>query len=139
MNSSKGRLSLTGQWHGTFAYPQGLGPATPFIANLRDYGGKLHGEVSEPDTIYQRASALAARLTGHRAGRSVDFVKVYVGAPGGYENPVDYVGQLSADGQSITGVWSLLDLDGTFEMFRESAASEPLEVKEEEAVPIERF
>ena len=37
---------------------------------------------------------------------------------------VDYVGRLSGDGNSITGVWSLADTDGTFEMHREAVWEE---------------
>ncbi len=37
---------------------------------------------------------------------------------------VDYVGRLSGDQNSITGVWSLGSLDGTFEMHREAVWEE---------------
>lgn len=57
----------------------------------------------------------------------MDFTKIYdAGAPQEYDNPIDYVGSLSSDGNSITGVWSLLEFDGRFEMHREIAISEPM-------------
>ncbi len=66
---------------------------------------------------------------------SVDFTKVYVDAPQGYENPVDYVGKLSSDGCTVLGVWSLLDWNGTFEMHREQGIEEVQEAETAEAVP----
>ncbi len=64
---------------------------------------------------------ISAVLSGTHAGSSVDFTKTYPGGEWGYENPVDYVGQLSSDGLSITGMWSLLDMNGAFEMHRDAA------------------
>lgn len=55
-------------------------------------------------------------ISGHRSGRSVDFTKIYIDPPQGYENPVDYVGQMSRDGMTVTGMWSLAEMNGTFEM-----------------------
>jgi hypothetical protein len=49
----------------------------------------------------------------------VDFVKAYDGASDA-AHAVDYVGRLSGDGMMIIGVWSLADLDGSFEMYREA-------------------
>lgn len=116
-------LDLSGQWHGTFAYPANAGPATPFLANLTESNGHLSGSIIEPD-LYGGADPAKALIAGHRAGRSVDFTKTYQGRVVGYKNPVDYVGQLSADGASVTGMWSLLELNGTFEMYRELGMEE---------------
>ncbi|KLE33893.1 hypothetical protein [Aurantiacibacter luteus] len=67
------------------------------------------------------------------AGDAVDFTKTYARASFGYENPVDYVGQVLDDGERITGVWSLLDMNGTFEMTRHASRAEAGErVAEEE-------
>ena len=70
-----------------------------------------------------------------RDARSVDFTKTYIGAPKIYENPVDYVGQLSPDGMTVTGTWSLLDMNGRFEMHREMRAEETEEAETAETVP----
>lgn len=110
-------LNLTGQWDGVFKYPQGHGPTTPFIADITEEAGAFHGTTIEPDL--NKDGSASARVAGHRAGRSVDFTKTYTAREDGYENPVDYVGQLSEDGLMITGVWSLLDWNGEFEMTRE--------------------
>jgi hypothetical protein len=66
----------------------------------------------------------------------VDFTKTYSAPPFGYENPVDYVGSLSDDGNTVKGVWSLLEWDGTFEMRREAASEELAEEEEAVSEPI---
>ncbi|UIP06205.1 hypothetical protein LY632_10950 [Erythrobacter sp. SDW2] len=119
-----GSFDLTGQWHGTYAYPGTAGPATPFVAVLSETGGAFRGAILEPDMVYGLSDALEATVIGHRSGRAVDFTKVYLGHTVGYEEPVDYVGQLSSDGQTLTGVWSLQSMSGVFEMFREIEFSE---------------
>ena len=130
---------MTGQWHGTFTYPRNLGPATPFLATIVENAGSLSGSVIEPDAMYRSGRTMEAVLAGHRGGRAVDFTKQYEGQAFGYENPVDYVGQLAADGQSVTGVWSLLDMNGTFEMFRDVEAEKVEEREEAVEVPVGRL
>ncbi|NQX94653.1 MAG: hypothetical protein HRT64_07020 [Erythrobacter sp.] len=124
-------LNLTGKWDGVFKYPQDYAPVTPFLAEIVEEAGAFSGATIEPD-LY-KASPADARITGHRSGRSVDFTKTYVGRWQGYQSPVDYVGQLSEDGLTITGVWSLKEWNGTFEMTREAG----LEVGLEETAEVE--
>jgi hypothetical protein len=126
---------LSGTWHGTYTYPANKGPATPFLATIEENGRAFSGTIIEPDIFY-RQGTIEAAISGHRSGTSVDFVKSYSGGTVGYENPVDYVGRLSGDGLMITGVWSLLDFDGSFEMERDAAAEEP--AMAEEAIALER-
>jgi hypothetical protein len=83
----------------------------------------------EPNTMGSGSDQLEAVISGSRAGSAVDFTKVYDGASDA-AHAVDYVGQLSSDGNSISGVWSLAETDGTFEMHREAVWEE---VAEEEA------
>lgn len=78
---------------------------------------------------------IGAMISGHRSGRSVDFTKTYIDPPQGYENPVDYVGQMSRDGMTVTGMWSLAEMNGTFEMHREERATETQEAETAETVP----
>lgn len=120
---------LTGEWQGTYSYPAKRGPVTPFIATIEDLGGHLSGCIIEPDAYHRTGQTLEARLVGSCDGRSVDFTKSYVMAPFGYENPVDYVGQLSPDGLTVTGVWSLLDYNGQFEMHRDMLAESSKETE----------
>lgn len=117
---------LTGTWDGQFAYPAGTGPVTPFLATITQSGGNFSGSIIEPD-LYRPSATTEAVIAGVVAGAAVDFTKTYRKASMGYENPVDYVGQLSEDGNRIWGVWSLLEWNGTFEMTR----SESVKVEEE--------
>ena len=124
-------LNLSGKWEGVFSYPQSVGPTTPFVAEIAEQAGAFEGSILEPDLYH--SSSMRARITGHRAGRAVDFTKTYLGKAAGYEHPVDYVGQLSEDGQRMAGVWSLLEWNGAFEMTREAG----LEVEAEERARVE--
>ncbi|WAT18634.1 hypothetical protein OZN62_03370 [Aurantiacibacter sp. MUD11] len=126
---------LSGQWSGEYAYPRDTGPVTPFLAIIEDHGGRLTGTIIEPNTV--ESGTLEADLVGLRHGTGVDFTKTYTpGASRHYSHPVDYVGSVSEDGQVIKGVWSLLDLDGTFVMRRELTREEMLEREAEVAEPV---
>lgn len=116
-------LNISGLWMGSFAYPGGAGPTTPFLANISDSDGALSGSIVEPNHMGPSSDSVEAVLSGSRLGRSVDFTKVYDGASDA-AHAVDYVGRLSGDGSTITGVWSLADLDGSFEMHREAVWEE---------------
>jgi hypothetical protein len=128
-------MNISGLWLGSFSYPAGLGPTTPFLARLEDHGGSLAGSMIEPNTVGTSTDELEAVLSGSRDGHSVDFTKVYDGASDA-AHAVDYAGRVSADGNSITGVWSLAEFDGTFEMRRE-AVWEEQEGVEAEVVRLE--
>lgn len=111
-------LDIGGLWIGHYAYP--LGPAAvPFLANIEDRDGALSGTIVEPNTMGTTSDTLDAILSGSRHGSAVDFTKAYDGASDA-AHAVDYVGRLSVDGNSISGVWSLADADGPFEMHREA-------------------
>ena len=120
---AEGPLNLSGLWMGQYAYPLGIGPTTPFLARIEDDAGALSGTIIEPNTIGTTSDSLEAVLRGSRTGNAVDFTKVYDGASDA-AHAVDYVGRVSGDGNTISGVWSLVDLDGTFEMFREAVWEE---------------
>ena len=129
------RLNMTGMWEGTFAYPAFEGPTTPFVAHFSDVDGVLSGSIIEPNTIGFASDELEALLSGNREGRAVDFTKTYDGSSDA-AHAVDYVGQLSDDGDSVTGVWSLAELDGTFEMHRERAWEELAVTEAAEELPV---
>lgn len=118
-----GPLNLSGLWLGSYAYPAGQGPTTPFLARIEDDAGSLSGSIIEPNTIGLSSGELEAVISGSRHGDAVDFTKLYDGASDA-AHAVDYVGRVSADGNSVTGVWSLADLDGPFEMHREAVWEE---------------
>jgi hypothetical protein len=116
-------INLSGLWLGSFSYPAGQGPLTPFLASLEDNDGSLSGSIVEPNTIGNASEQLQAFVSGSRSGTAVDFTKMYDGESDA-AHAVDYVGRLSEDGNSITGVWSLEQLDGAFQMHREAVWEE---------------
>ena len=111
--------NLSGLWLGSFSYPAGGGPTTPFMAKLVDAAGSLSGETVEPNTMGLSAETLEAFIVGTREGNAVDFTKTYDGAADAAHS-IDYVGQVSGDGNRIAGVWSMDGQDGSFEMYREA-------------------
>jgi hypothetical protein len=127
---------LSGSWNGQFAYPAGRGPITPFVAEIEDRGGRLSGHIAEPNLMGSTSELLNASIAGFRDGSAIDFTKTYDGA-GDAAHAVDYAGRLSDDGNEIRGVWSLADLDGSFEMVRDSPLAEPLAAHAEAEVPVE--
>lgn len=128
-------LDMTGLWHGTYTYPQHVRETLPFVANLTDACGRLSGTIMEPASGEEafHAEEAEAIISGTRGGRSVDFTKTYRGAI--WLHSVDYVGQLSADGRTVTGMWSVAEWDGTFEMHRDLKLEELAEVEERAEVP----
>ncbi len=126
--------NLSGLWMGTYAYPDARGPTTPFLAKLEDHDGSLTGSIIEPNTIGRSSDELQAVISGSRQGSAIDFTKMYDGESDA-AHAVDYVGRLSGDGNSITGVWSLAEVDGYFEMHRE-AIWEEAAGEEAEVVPL---
>ena len=118
-----GPLNISGLWLGRYAYPAGQGPSTPFLARIEDAGGALSGTIVEPNLIGPSSDSLEAVISGSREGSAVDFTKLYDGASDA-AHAVDYVGRVSADGNTITGVWSLEQIDGSFEMHREAVWDE---------------
>ena len=124
------RLNMTGLWEGTYSYPAFQGPTTPFVARIAEESGVLSGTIMEPNTIGWSSEELEAVLSGSRDGRAVDFIKTYDGSSDAAHS-IDYVGQISEDGNLVTGVWSLAEFDGTFEMRRETSWEEALSVEAE--------
>lgn len=127
-------LDMTGLWHGTYSYVDYASETTPFVANIVDGGGHLSGTIMEPSAYEEEefggGEEVEAVIEGARGGQAVDFTKTYQGVV--WNHSVDYVGKLSADGQTVTGMWSVESLDGTFEMHRDVNLDE-LAVQEEEA------
>ena len=117
------RINVSGLWLGSYSYPAGMAPSTPFMARLEDDGGSLTGTTVEPNRMGHSSDTLQARLSGSRQGSAIDFTKMYDGESDA-AHAVDYVGRLSGDGNTISGVWSLADVDGTFEMHREAVWEE---------------
>ena len=80
---------------------------------------------------------LSAFISGMRHGRSVSFVKSY-DALSKTRSVVHYDGQLSGDGNEITGTWHIPgNWSGTFIMVRSRKASGDESVEVEAAVGVE--
>ncbi len=126
------RLDISGLWLGHYSYPGG--EAVPFLARIDDRAGALSGTIVEPNTMGLSSDSLESVLSGRRHGHAVDFTKVYDGASDA-AHAVDYVGRLSGDGTTISGVWSLADADGSFAMHRQ-AVREEAEGREAEVVKL---
>ncbi len=114
---------LTGDWSGSFAFPNGL-PAAPFVAHLTQSAGWITGTVEEkgssPET---KGLVLTATLQGRRTGAHVVWLKLYDRDWPGYD-AVSYEGEVSADGQTISGVWKIWnDWSGSFVMRRARGAA----------------
>ena len=116
---------LSGRWTGVYFYPVDAEfnpnddlPPTPFEAQLRDAGGEVSGSTLEPDALGSvGASPIPARIEGHHFDRQLVFTKFPDG--GGQLHSIDYVGSISADGNSIAGRWVIHgDWSGTFRMQR---------------------
>jgi hypothetical protein len=112
-----GKTNISGLWMGRYSYV--FGGSVPFLASIEDAEGALSGTIIEPNSMGRCSDSLEAIVSGSRHGSAVDFTKAYDGASDA-AHAVDYVGRLSGDGNSITGVWSLGDADGAFEMHREA-------------------
>jgi hypothetical protein len=125
--------NLTGTWNGIFNYPRLLRP-NAFTATLRDNGGLLVGETSEPSQDrHDRNAVLHALLEGQRDGNTVTFSK-------SYDDPararaVQYTGSVSPDGTEINGRWDIPGIwSGTFIMVRKAGKAEEIERKAAETV-----
>jgi hypothetical protein len=134
---SKDRLDMTGLWHGTYSYAGYARVSMPFAANIVDNQGHLSGSIIEPASGEEalHAEEVEAAIAGARGGQAVDFIKTYRGRA--WDHAVDYVGRLSANGQTVTGMWSVETLDGKFEMHRDISLEElaSAEVAEEIELP----
>ncbi len=122
---------LTGLWSGTFSYPVGWGPTTPFLCTLTDSGCSLSGSTSEADEVII-GCRVCAFIDGHHDGIRVVFAKVYDGV-GSYAHRVDYSGELLDGGFRIAGRWVLDDWSGPFEMTRQRFSRDQLEVEQSDA------
>ena len=124
---------LSGEWRGVFNYPAGH-PSTEFTATLRDAGGVLSGEVSEPALFGADAGGVIhARIDGRRDGRAVAFTKFYEATD--YYDLVAYRGEVSAEGDEIAGRWTIPDIwSGSFIMVRPRGAAAEAEQRAAEPV-----
>ena len=109
-------LPLTGNWRGSSDYLGGAGLTSSFTARIEDDGTHLRGEKIEPDRRGGSAPSRAS-IVGVRESNTVKFTAF--GTPHSVAfNSVDYVGTVSEDGNTISGMWAFQIFDGPFEMHR---------------------
>lgn len=105
---------LTGRWAGAYFYAGDALPPTAFTAALEEVNGHVSGLTAEPDS-WHPGRTLEAEIEGQRTGTSVAFTKL----PDGGRTTIEYVGEISPDGQSVVGTWAIIgDWSGTFRMDR---------------------
>ncbi|MDQ8029599.1 MAG: hypothetical protein REJ23_12810 [Brevundimonas sp.] len=134
------RIDLTGRWTGIYFYPLDAEwnpdddlPPTPFTAELTDAGGSVTGTTTEPDTLNGAGQPdIPAILDGRHDGEVLTFTKFPEG--GGHDDPIEYTGLISEDGDSIAGSWSIHDdWSGTFRMQRRTVSDTVADTVEAQA------
>jgi hypothetical protein len=127
---TKASLDLTGTWDGVYFYKDvpDAGPTTPFLAIIRETSGAFSGIVTEPHEL--REGTISATIFGNRQGTRVQFAKDYDCDDEEYQETVQYSGELSPDGQMVTGDWAIEHWSGSFEMTRAPGLAETVERKE---------
>jgi hypothetical protein len=107
---------LTGNWIGSYTYPDCLSPV-PFTAEIRDLGGPISGVTSEPHE-WTTGEEAHGTISGERSGSNVQFMKVYIQQED-YMDPVHYYGTLDEDECELAGEWDIPgEWSGSFVMTR---------------------
>ena len=128
-------IDLTGPWTGVYFYPvhaewnpdDSMAP-TPFKAEVVDLEGHITGTTGEPDLNSGPGYPdIRAVIEGHREGLTLFFTKF----PEGRIHTIDYVGDIAADGDSISGQWIIHgDWSGVFRMQRGATTRSRAETRE---------
>ncbi|HWW10881.1 MAG TPA: hypothetical protein VN018_00085 [Brevundimonas sp.] len=130
-----GVVDLTGRWTGVYFYPHDPAwnandnmPATPFTAELTDTAGSVIGKTVEPDLLFADGPDVRAVLEGRHDGLRLTFTKTPDGRD--RDHVILYDGEISADGDSVSGRWTIPgSWSGDFRMQRRTvseAASEEM-------------
>lgn len=121
-------VDLSGRWTGVYLYPHDPDwnandnmPATPFTAELTDMAGVVIGTTMEPDLLFSDGVDVRAVLEGRHDGIRLTFTKTPDGRD--RDHVILYDGEISADGQSISGRWTIPgSWSGDFRMQRRSVS-----------------
>lgn len=111
-------LDLSGRWSGIYNYPAHY-PPNSFEATIRDSGGVITGEISQPGEFFEPPGTCQyAVIEGSREGSTLRFVKIY----DDLSRPTPhYHGVVKPGGDEIEGEWTIPgDWSGTFLMIRGS-------------------
>jgi hypothetical protein len=132
MSEPAADYDLSGHWRGIYNYPRDF-PPNMFEANIRDSGGHIAGEISQPGEFFEPSGTVqTAMIDGRREGANLSFVKYYDDP----ERPAPhYRGTVQPGGDEIHGEWTIPgDWSGTFIMIRASGQAEAQARKVEEEV-----
>jgi hypothetical protein len=115
-------LDISGEWMGVYSYPAAL-PPVAFSASLIERDGWLSGVIEEQGAKAEGApKRRSASIQGRRVGLAATWLKCYEHRDVSHD--VQYEGQVSADGEEISGRWSIVgNWSGTFLMARQSRAT----------------
>lgn len=121
-------VDLSGRWTGVYFYPHDPDwnandnmPATPFTAELTDMAGVVISTTMEPDLLFSDGVDVRAVLEGRHDGIRLTFTKTPDGRD--RDHVILYDGEISADGQSISGRWTIPgSWSGDFRMQRRSVS-----------------
>jgi hypothetical protein len=124
--SDDGDLNLSGDWAGTYSYP-GARPPVSFSASLSERAGLLSGVMEEKSVMRGGPPRLrSASIEGRRVGFAVTWLKMYEDCE--INHNVEYEGAVSADGDEISGRWSIFgNWSGAFLMVRKTRRARALE------------
>jgi hypothetical protein len=132
MSEGAADYDLSGQWSGIYSYPS-LYPPNTFEATIRDSGGLLIGEISQPGEFFEPPGTIQhAVIEGNREGSTLAFIKIYddLARPTPH-----YQGTIQPGGDEIEGEWTIPgNWSGTFLMIRGAKASAAIERKVSEKV-----
>jgi hypothetical protein len=115
--------ALAGTWKGFFFYSNPSRRPVAFTLTLEVFGGICRGRTEEPNTFGNRVEPklfanVECSLIAGSAPPRLALRKVYDGT-GGQSHGVDYIGEVSPDGRSITGTWTLPGGSGRFSLSRQ--------------------
>jgi hypothetical protein len=128
-NSGRILASLAGTWRGVYAYANAGQRAVEFTLTLDVYGNMCRGRTEEPNTFGHRtapklfANVECSVMVGTGPPRWT-MRKVYDGT-GGQSHGVSYTGEISSDGRSISGTWTLGGAPGRFSMTKQPSGAPP--------------
>ena len=131
---SEAEYDLSGRWSGIYNYPAHY-PPNSFEATIRDTGGLIAGEISQPGEFFEPPGTIqTAVIEGRREGSRLSFVKMY----DDLRRPTPhYHGIIQPGGDEIEGEWTIPgDWSGTFLMVRGPTAKAAEERQVEEKVPV---
>ena len=116
--------SLSGFWAGRYNYAVANAPSVKFDCELTQVGASVTGQITEVDMYKPSGSfLLEAVVDGQIHQQDMSFTKTYITKSDIYDQPVEYVGRVSASGHEISGQWFIGEIHGSFTLTRDKPSS----------------